>query len=135
MNLLCTTFFYVCFKDENRFNFFKNKFIVDVGNGITYSSYVYHNVEFMAEPPQAEKCQPGPALPPLAEQSRIRCASGFRRHGRRSRKRTDPHRRTMPPPMPPRCGHGPKGRIVSAKRSTLRDCAAQRAIKPRTDSS
>lgn len=44
LNLLCTTFFYVCFKDENRFNFFKNKFIVDVGSRITYSSYVYQYI-------------------------------------------------------------------------------------------
>lgn len=44
VNLLCTTFFYVCFKDENRFNFFKNKFIVDVGSRITYSSYVYQYI-------------------------------------------------------------------------------------------
>lgn len=44
VNLLCTSFFYVCFKDENRFSFFKNKFIVDVGSRITYSSYVYQYI-------------------------------------------------------------------------------------------
>ncbi len=41
VNLLCVCFFYICFKDENRFSFLKNKFIVDVGSRITYSSYVY----------------------------------------------------------------------------------------------
>ena len=41
VNLLCVSFFYICFKDESRFSFFKNKFIVDVGARITYSSYVY----------------------------------------------------------------------------------------------
>ena len=41
VNLLCVAFFYLCFKDGNRFNFLKHKFIVDVGSRITYSSYVY----------------------------------------------------------------------------------------------
>ncbi len=44
VNLLCVVFFYICFKYENRFGFFKNKFIVDVGARITYSSYVYQYV-------------------------------------------------------------------------------------------
>ncbi|MBK9329484.1 MAG: acyltransferase [Sphingobacteriales bacterium] len=44
VNLLCVSFFYICFKDETRFNFFKNRFIVDVGARITYSSYVYQYI-------------------------------------------------------------------------------------------
>ncbi len=44
VNLLCTVFFYLCFKSENRFSFFRNKFIVDVGARITYSSYVYQYI-------------------------------------------------------------------------------------------
>lgn len=41
VNVLCVVFFYICFKGENRFAFLKNKYIVDVGARITYSSYVY----------------------------------------------------------------------------------------------
>ncbi len=44
VNILCITFFYICFKDETRFSFFKNKFIVRVGREITYSSYVYQYI-------------------------------------------------------------------------------------------
>lgn len=43
-NILCVLLFYLCFKDENRFSFFKNKFIVDVGSRLTYSSYVYQYI-------------------------------------------------------------------------------------------
>jgi hypothetical protein len=43
-NMLCVSFFYICFKNENKFQFFKNKFIVDVGARITYSSYVYQYI-------------------------------------------------------------------------------------------
>lgn len=41
VNILCVVFFYLCFKDEHRFSFLKNKTIVDIGARITYSSYVY----------------------------------------------------------------------------------------------
>ncbi len=44
VNLLCVSFFYICFKDETRFSFFKNKSMVDVGSRITYSSYVYQYI-------------------------------------------------------------------------------------------
>lgn len=44
VNLLCVSFFYICFKDVNRFSFFRNKFMVDVGARITYSSYVYQYI-------------------------------------------------------------------------------------------
>lgn len=44
INLLCAVFFYICFKSENRFSFFRNKIIVDLGARLTYSSYVYQYI-------------------------------------------------------------------------------------------
>lgn len=44
INLLCISFFYICFKSEDRFSFFKNKFVVDFGARLTYSSYVYQYI-------------------------------------------------------------------------------------------
>jgi peptidoglycan/LPS O-acetylase OafA/YrhL len=41
VNMLCVLLFYICFKDTSRFSIFKNKFIIDVGSKVTYSSYVY----------------------------------------------------------------------------------------------
>ena len=44
INLLCISFFYICFKCEDKFRFFKNKYIVDFGARLTYSSYVYQYI-------------------------------------------------------------------------------------------
>ncbi len=44
VNILCVVFFYICFKGENRFSFFRNKYLVDIGSRITYSSYVYQYI-------------------------------------------------------------------------------------------
>jgi hypothetical protein len=44
INLLCISFFYICFKSEDKFRFFKNKFVVDFGARLTYGSYVYQYI-------------------------------------------------------------------------------------------
>ncbi|MCB0507254.1 MAG: acyltransferase [Bacteroidetes bacterium] len=44
VNVLCVLLFYISFRDANRFSIFRNKFIVDVGSRITYSSYVYQYI-------------------------------------------------------------------------------------------
>jgi peptidoglycan/LPS O-acetylase OafA/YrhL len=40
-NILCIVFLYLCFQHKKEFNFFTNKWIVDMGARLTYSSYVY----------------------------------------------------------------------------------------------
>lgn len=43
-NMLCVSFFYICFKSTDKFTFFNNKYIVDFGARLTYNSYVYQYI-------------------------------------------------------------------------------------------
>ncbi|MDB5228517.1 MAG: acyltransferase [Bacteroidota bacterium] len=43
-NILCTLFFYICFKYENSFAFFRNRILIILGSKLSYSSYVYQYI-------------------------------------------------------------------------------------------
>jgi peptidoglycan/LPS O-acetylase OafA/YrhL len=43
-NILCALFFYICFKYDDSFSYFKHKVLIRLGSKLSYSSYVYQYI-------------------------------------------------------------------------------------------